>query len=173
MEPHKKCIWELLWDSDPNGMVAIDRTGTICFVNTAFCRMFRTTPEEAIGTEAIRLLGETPEFARAWNNDEVQAVEREFPEYGFAARALVFSIPSVDIVACIFVDMTEEWNQRKAAMAVQRETIAKVNEVVDNQMKVAQEIASLLGETTAETKASLLNLVGMIEREDKSLGQLP
>jgi uncharacterized Fe-S cluster-containing protein len=45
------------------------------------------------------------------------------------------------------------------------ETIEKVNRVVDNQMKVAQEIAGLLGETTAETKVSLLKLVQMIEQE--------
>ena len=46
-----------------------------------------------------------------------------------------------------------------------QETIAKVHRVVDNQMKVAQEIASLLGETTADTKVSLLKLIRAIEVE--------
>jgi hypothetical protein len=37
--------------------------------------------------------------------------------------------------------------------------------VVDNQMNVAQKIASLLGETTADTKVSLLKLLEMVEQE--------
>ena len=41
-------------------------------------------------------------------------------------------------------------------MAIKDETIKNVNQVVDNQMKVVQEIAGLLGETTAQTKVSLL-----------------
>jgi len=48
---------------------------------------------------------------------------------------------------------------------VRQETILKVKEVVDNQMKVAQEIASLLGETTAETKVSLLRLLQIVEQK--------
>ncbi|MDR3710818.1 MAG: PAS domain-containing protein [Capsulimonadaceae bacterium] len=173
MEPLDKCIWELLWDYDPNGMVAVDRDEIIRFVNPAFCRLFRTTEDAAIGLHSTLLLGETPEFQRAWSSLEVQRAEREFPDFGFAARALVFAIPSTDFAACVLVDLTTEWNERKEMNSLQRETIAKVNEVVDNQMKVAQEIASLLGEVTAETKASLLKLVRMIEREDTPGGQLP
>jgi hypothetical protein len=43
--------------------------------------------------------------------------------------------------------------------------VLKVREVVDNQMKVAQEIAGLLGETTAETKVSLLKIIEAVEQE--------
>jgi uncharacterized Fe-S cluster-containing protein len=38
----------------------------------------------------------------------------------------------------------------------------EVRQVVDKQMRVAQEIAGLLGETTAETKVSLLHLLEML-----------
>jgi len=38
-----------------------------------------------------------------------------------------------------------------------------VNEVIKNQMRVAHEIAGLLGETTAESKVSLLKLIDMLE----------
>jgi len=48
---------------------------------------------------------------------------------------------------------------------MRKETIKKVNEVVDNQMKVVQEIAGLLGETTAETKVSLLKIIQMLEMD--------
>jgi len=48
---------------------------------------------------------------------------------------------------------------------IKEETLIKVNQVVDKQMKVAQEIAGLLGETTAETKISLLKLIDMLKQE--------
>lgn len=45
------------------------------------------------------------------------------------------------------------------------ETLEKANTVINNQMMVAQQIASLLGETTAETKITLLDLIKQFERE--------
>ncbi len=43
--------------------------------------------------------------------------------------------------------------------------IQEVRQVVDKQMSVAQEIAGLLGETTAETKVGLLRLIELLRRE--------
>ncbi|MDO4484047.1 MAG: hypothetical protein Q4C54_06330 [Clostridia bacterium] len=48
---------------------------------------------------------------------------------------------------------------------MRRETLATAQEVIDKQMCVAQEIASLLGETTGETKAALLKLKASILQE--------
>jgi uncharacterized Fe-S cluster-containing protein len=46
------------------------------------------------------------------------------------------------------------------------ETIDKAAEIINRQMHVAQEIAGLLGETTGETKAALLDLVGLLKERD-------
>ncbi|MFT3786302.1 MAG: PAS domain-containing protein [Tepidisphaeraceae bacterium] len=34
-----KSLWELIWDYDPNGLVAVDRDLLIRVVNPAFCDM--------------------------------------------------------------------------------------------------------------------------------------
>ena len=39
----------------------------------------------------------------------------------------------------------------------------KANEIINRQMKVAQEIAGLLGETTAETKSALLEMMYVLK----------
>lgn len=164
------CVWHLLWDHDPNGLVAVDKDIIIRIVNPAFCRMFRTTADKIIGTKAAHLLDDVSSFVKVWEDGTVESIEKEFQEYGFYVRELVFPLESENIVACVMVDLTEEWKQKSEILKLQRETIEKVNEVVDNQMKVAQEIAGLLGETTAETKASLLRLVSMIEQGNVALG---
>jgi len=159
-------IWKVLWEHNPNAMVAVDLEHTIRFVNPSFCTMFRSTAETLIGASGKRLLGDMEEFSEVWNEDKVLRTEREFPDHGFYARQLVFPIRSENIIACVIVDQTEEYNQRMETLQVRRDTIERVNEVVDNQMKVAQEIAGLLGEATAQTKASLVKLVAMIGQEN-------
>jgi hypothetical protein len=62
-------------------------------------------------------------------------------------------------------DYSHQLTERRELMAIKETTIKQVNQVVDNQMKVVQEIAGLLGETTAQTKVSLLKIVQMLQHE--------
>jgi tRNA uridine 5-carbamoylmethylation protein Kti12 len=78
---------------------------------------------------------------------------------------VIFSIAEEGIIACIMADYSHQLDQRRELMAIKDETIKNVNEVVDNQMKVVQEIAGLLGETTAQTKVSLLKIIQMLQHE--------
>lgn len=161
-----KSLWELLWDHDPNGLVVVDQDMQIRVVNRAFCRMFRCTDEGAQGRHAAEFLGDTGELAQVWETgEELSGDLREYPQYGLALRRVIFPVLEEGLVACILVDLTAEWKQRNEILALRRETISKVHAVVDNQMSVAQKIAELLGETTAETKASLLKLLEMVEQE--------
>lgn len=58
---------------------------------------------------------------------------------------------------------------KKEIAKMQEEIIKQVNQVVHNQMKVAQEIAGLLGETTAETKVNLFKLLQLFEQKENSI----
>ena len=51
---------------------------------------------------------------------------------------------------------------------VKMETLTTTDDVIKKQMRVAQEIASLLGETTAETKVALLKLKKTLTEEKVS-----
>jgi PAS domain-containing protein len=162
----KKTLWELLWDYDPNGLIVLDPDMTIKVVNPAFCQMFRTTPEALIGKEASILFDDLSDFKKVWETgEEIVGLEREYPLYGLYVRKLLFSIHEEDVVACIMVNLTSEWQQRNEMLELKKETILNVHNVVEKQMKVAQKIASLLGETTAETKVSLEKLLDMVEKE--------
>ena len=67
-------------------------------------------------------------------------------------------VPEQDIVIGFFKDITDEEKQKAAAQHARLEAAEMAQKVIDKQMTVAQEIASLLGETTAETKVTLVNL---------------
>ena len=58
----------------------------------------------------------------------------------------------------VMKDITESVEYDEKLNAVKMKTLATTDEVIKKQMRVAQEIASLLGETTAETKVALSKL---------------
>lgn len=58
----------------------------------------------------------------------------------------------------IMTDMTQIEKSRQDLAQVKEKTLIACQEVINKQMRVAQEIASLLGETTAETKVNLNRL---------------
>ena len=65
----------------------------------------------------------------------------------------------------IMRDVTNEESDRVKKENISRQTIEVADKVVDKQMRIVQEIASLLGETAAETKIALAKLKESIEDE--------
>jgi PAS domain S-box-containing protein len=155
-----KSLWELLWDYDPNGLIVVDSESKIKVVNPAFCNLFKTTPQQLMEKSATEILGDMSDFQKVRETGEaLVGTEKEYPDYDLFLRKVIFPVKEEGMVACIMVDMTREWKQRNEMAALKHETLMKVHAMVDKQMAVAQKIAGLLGETTAETKVSLLKLL--------------
>jgi predicted transcriptional regulator len=55
-------------------------------------------------------------------------------------------------------DITSEYNERKGKDDLSQKAADIADKVIEKQMRTVQEIASLLGETTAETKVALERL---------------
>ena len=63
------------------------------------------------------------------------------------------------MLICIMRDVTEEEDaSERKKESISRQTVEIADKVVDKQMRIVQEIASLLGETAAETKIALTKL---------------
>ncbi len=167
MNDNKKTLWELLWDYDPNGLIVVDPDLTIKVVNTAFCQMLKKSPEDLIGKNAALFLDDVEDFEEVWEKGKIiKAKEKTYEAHDLHVKKVLFPLKNENMIACIMVDVTHEWKQKQEFLRLKEETVAKVNQVVDKQMKVVQEIASLLGETTAETKVGLMNLIEMLKQEE-------
>lgn len=161
----QKSLWEILWDFDPNGLVVLDEEMIIRVVNTSFCEMFKIDPS-IVGSHAGALFDDLSDFQNVYQNKIViKGKEKEYPKYGLYLRSVLFPVPNENLVACIMVDLTSEYQREKEILAAKQEMIAKVNQVIDRQMQIAQEIASLLGETTAEAKVGLIKIRNMLNEE--------
>ena len=86
-------------------------------------------------------------------------------EYGKYVDQTVLYDRNYHIIMCIMRDVTDEMNEHLKKEKMGQQTIEVTNRVIEKQMRVVQEIASLLGETTAETKIALTKLKESISDE--------
>ena len=81
-----------------------------------------------------------------------------YPEYHLSTLQNIVYIEKENAVLATFIDITKEEEQAREDYEKNLETIDLAQKVIHKQMMVAQEIAGLLGETTAETKTTLTKL---------------
>jgi iron only hydrogenase large subunit-like protein len=81
-----------------------------------------------------------------------------YPEYKLSTLQNIVYIEKENAVLATFIDITREEEQAREEYEKKLETITLAQKVIHKQMMVAQEIAGLLGETTADTKTTLTKL---------------
>ena len=148
----------------PNGVLVVDEDARIQFVNPAFRKMFCTGDGEITGRKASEFL-HSDCLERAIEAGGELSVRDNIPEHDVHYRAGIFRIEDEKRYCGIFVDTSEEEQARAELLEVKRETLARAEEVIRRQMQTAQEIAGLLGETTAETKVLLAKLTDLLRQE--------
>ncbi len=84
----------------------------------------------------------------------------------------IFPLPKEDALVGVFMDITTQEQQRVELLKVREETLQRTQEVVERQMRTAQEIAGLLGETTADTKVLLAELMALVRASEEPRGEV-
>lgn len=79
-------------------------------------------------------------------------------------------IEKENAVLATFIDITREEELAQEEYERKLETIDLAQKVIHKQMMVAQEIAGLLGETTAETKTTLTKLCHSLLEDGSDAG---
>ncbi len=148
----------------PNGVLLVDRDTRIRFVNPAFRRMFHCQGEELLDRPAGEFV-HSDCFERAIAAGGHLMVKETIPEHEVSFRVGLFPIEGEDLYCGIFIDISEEEKARKDFHDLRAQTLQRAQEVISRQMQTAQEIARLLGETTAETKVLLVKLMSLFEEE--------
>jgi hypothetical protein len=81
-----------------------------------------------------------------------------YDKYGITVEQSILYVKEQQIIVAVMKDITDDEKRQQHMYKVRSETVDIAQKVIDKQMRVAQEIASLLGETTAETKVALTKL---------------
>jgi PAS domain S-box-containing protein len=149
----------------PNGVLLVDRETRIQYVNPSFREMFHCGREKLLGEPAARFV-HSDCFERAIDAGGNLMVKESIPDHDVSFRVGLFPIEGEDLFCGIFIDISEEEEAKKHLRDIRAQTLERAQEVITWQMKTAQEIARLLGETTAETKILLVKLMSLFEEEE-------
>ena len=92
------------------------------------------------------------------SKQDVTDLKADYPEFGLKTSQDIIYVPKHQVIIGFLQDITQEEAREQKAYKLKMDTMEMAQKVIDKQMMVAQEIASLLGETTAETKVTLTKL---------------
>ena len=134
----------------PNGVLLVDGKTRIQFVNPSFRLMFHCADEELMDRPAARFV-HSDCFERAIEAGGSLMVKESIPEHTVSYRVGNFPLEGEELSCGIYIDISEEEEAKKSLRDLKAQTLQRAQEVISRQMETAQEIARLLGETTAET----------------------
>lgn len=158
MRERAESMSNLIVDATPNGILVLNDQLIISDMNAAAEKMVSTTRSNAVGCHIFEYLI-CDDFERVLSTG-VPVLDRKFTyqEYGLAVYQTILFMPEQNSLLVLLRDVSNEEAQRERLATMRSDTIETAQRVINKQMSVAQEIASLLGETTAETKAILTKL---------------
>lgn len=150
----------------PNGLIVLNETLEVQQINTAAMKIMNLrSASDVLGDQVIRILDPKPfldvlKSGRAVDNQRVYLAEYN----RYVEQTIVYD-REYHLLICIMRDVTDEQSEREKKESISRQTVEIADNVVGKQMRIVQEIASLLGETAAETKIALTKLKESISNE--------
>lgn len=153
-------------ENTASNLILLDGEMNVREINPAAKAIFKIQSQNIIG-KPISLLIDDTDFKKV-RESGVNIIGKKvaYPQYGVVFIENIVYLPKQDMVLASMINIMTEEKNKKELMKVKENTLNAAQEVIEKQMRVAQEIASLLGETTAETKIILTKLKKIVAGED-------
>ncbi len=145
--------------NSPNAILALNGALKVQQLNSAACRLMGLRdPAEAVGRSVEAILDPQPFCDALSGGVTVHEKTLWLEQYGKCVDLTVSYDGNSDILVCVMRDITDDERRRSERESVSLATMEITDKIIEKQMRTVQEIASLLGETTAETKVALTKL---------------
>ena len=146
-------------ENTPNGLIVLNENLEVQQINNAARRIMNIrSASDVLGEPVVRILDPTV-FAQVKNSGTTVRDQRTYlAEYKKYVEQTVVYDPDSRMLIGIMRDITDEEADREKKARINKQTVEVADTVVEKQMRIVQEIASLLGETAAETKIALTKL---------------
>ena len=150
---------DIIVKNTPNGIIVLNEDLEVQQINMAARKIMNIrAASDVLGEPVIRIL-DPAVFIQVRNNRRSVRNNRTYlAEYKkYVEQTVVYDTDSRMIIG-IMRDVTDEEAYREQKSRMNKHTVEVADTVVEKQMRIVQEIASLLGETAAETKIALTKL---------------
>lgn len=148
----------LVMETSPNVVLLVDEDMKILEYSNAGEKYFGKSRAEALQMYLYEFIDPT-DFQWVFDTHQnIHGKKVNYTEYHLDTLQNIVYIEKENAVLATFIDITKEEEQARQDYMKKLDTIDLAQKVIHKQMMVAQEIAGLLGETTAETKTTLMTL---------------
>lgn len=153
-------------NNTPNGLFVLNENLEVQQINQAARKMMNIrSSSDVLGEPVVRIL-DPQNFVNVMETHRGIRNKRVYlAEYGKYVEQTIVYDDVYHLIICIMRDVTDEESEKIKKESISRQTVEIADKVVDKQMRIVQEIASLLGETAAETKIALTKLKESINDE--------
>ena len=143
----------------PYGLIVLNEDLEVQQVNNAARKIMNIrSSSDVLGEPVVRILDPSV-FMRVKSSGRTVRDQRTYlAEYKKYVEQTVVYDPESRMLVGIMRDITDEEAEREKKTRINKQTLEVADTVVEKQMRIVQEIASLLGETAAETKIALTKL---------------
>ncbi len=153
-------------NNTPNGLFVLNESLEVQQINKAALEIMNIRyASDVLGEQVIRILDPQIFMEVLRTGRSINAQRIYLAEYRKYVEQTVVYDKEYHLLICIMRDVTDEESQREKKESISRQTVEIADNVVEKQMRIVQEIASLLGETAAETKIALTKLKESIADE--------
>ena len=153
-------------NNTPNGLIVLNEDLEVQQINNSARKIMNIrSASDVLGEPVIRILDPTIYAQVKSSGRNVRNRRTYLAEYKkYVEQTVVYDTDSRLLIG-IMRDVTEEVLEHEKKESISRHTVEVADKVIEKQMRIVQEIASLLGETAAETKIALTKLKESIDDE--------
>ena len=143
----------------PNGLIVLNENFEVQQINAAARKIMNIRYEsDVLGEPVVRILDPDVFMSVKSSGRSIRDQKVYLAEYKkYIEQTVVYDRDSHMLIG-IMRDITDEEAEREKKTRINQQTAEIADTVVEKQMRIVQEIASLLGETAAETKIALTKL---------------
>ncbi len=150
----------------PNGLLVLNENMEVQQINEAARRILNIRHASDVLGEQVTRIMDSGSFINVYTTGRPIQNQRVYlAEYQRYVEQTVVHDKDSHLLIGILRDVTDEEIQKEKKEKISRQTMEVADKVVEKQMRIVQEIASLLGETAAETKIALAKLKESIADE--------
>ena len=155
--------------STPTAILVLDEDLIVQQINGAACKLLRLERPDQLLKKPVSDIMDPTDFLFVLDDGRSirdKTIWLEGPRR-FAEETIVYDIES-KLLILLMKDVTKQQREAEKSQELKRQTVEVTDRIIEKQMRIVQEIASLLGETTAETKIALTKLKQTVYMEDKT-----
>ena len=153
-------------NSSPDGLIVLNESLEVQQINDAALRLMNLRAStDVLGEPVVRILDPKVFLQVQETGRNLHGKTAYLAEYKRYVELTVVHEKDSRVLVAILRDITGRETEREKKEKIRNQTIEVADKVVDKQMRIVQEIASLLGETAAETKIALTKLKESITDE--------